>query len=166
MKRHVKQQGHTHNLFIQSLSSSCGDIESGGVAFEFGDCGGTAGVCALLERSVEKPTFMKCVESGPWLVPLDELKAIVAEAEAYQGELSRPRWANQHGTSDDETAHKGEMRAIEAELRAIGGELRNAAQLAVQLGVELDTGRLASVVTRLNFAANRLTKIRERIGGS
>ena len=35
-------------------------------------------------------------------------------------------------------------------------ELRNAAQVLVGLGVQLNTGRLAPIVARLNHAANRL----------
>lgn len=60
MRRWVKVQGHTKALSIHSLACSCGDVEDyTGVSFQFDD-------------------------EGPWVIGLDELKAIVAAAEAEQ----------------------------------------------------------------------------------
>lgn len=94
MRRFVKQQGHTHNLFVTSLSSSCGDIDEGGIAFEFGDCHGHAGTCAIVQHYKRQAGLgggVQCYESGAWLISLDDLKAIVAEAEAHQYELVNAR---------------------------------------------------------------------------
>lgn len=60
-RRLVKVAGHTHSLYVQSYSSSCGDIRRG-IAFEFDNQGG-------------------------WVVDLADLKAVIAEAEAHQAAL-------------------------------------------------------------------------------
>lgn len=59
--RKVHVQGHPQDLFVYHYASGCGDIKDGdGVAFRFGDHGG-------------------------WVIPLEELRAIVREADEIRG---------------------------------------------------------------------------------
>jgi hypothetical protein len=95
VKRRVHQQGHTHELYVVQWSSSCGDIERGGIAFEFGDCHGQ--FC----RPSPSPFAAACAISGPWVVSLDELKRIVEEAELAHRELAALHAAAaEHGELD------------------------------------------------------------------
>lgn len=66
-RRLVNVYGHTEKLYVVSYASSCGPLMHGeGVSFEFGNRGG-------------------------WVIALDELEAIVAEAKA-----NRAAWAKAH----------------------------------------------------------------------
>jgi hypothetical protein len=73
-KRRVHVQGHVDPLTVNVGMCSCGDIRDGeGIAFEFGNGGG-------------------------WVVPLDELRAIVREADEYRakhGDAIRAAWAQE-----------------------------------------------------------------------
>jgi hypothetical protein len=106
VRRPVHTQGHSHELVVRSLSCSIGDIKSGGIAFEFDDCNGGSGTCALVHRY--RGPGVQCFEGGRWVVSLDELKAIVAEAEAFQAAHAsdRARMANQHDDSDETQAQR------------------------------------------------------------
>jgi hypothetical protein len=72
--RRVHVQGSIEPLTVNVGMCSCGDIERGeGIAFRFGD-------------------------EGIWAVPLDELRAIVREADEYRakyGDEIRAAWAQE-----------------------------------------------------------------------